>query len=183
MRRPILNFFPLILGVLSNTTPGSIHGSPWVTQTLSKESLELNPRQGGHSFGLVPTLVLVPTKADPTTKKQSCKWGMVGAGSAGRIYRSDLHTSRWPAVSGRLAWAWRNESMQNLSSSEGLPRCTWRWGEVPYSEESPRASGFLCQAERGKGESRVPSLRSLVLSNWASPNGLADPLGLEQLEL
>ena len=67
----------------------------------------------------------------PTTKKQSCKRGMVGAGSAGRMYRSDLHTSRWPAGSGRLAWVWKNKSMQNLSSSEGLPRCTCRrlrWG-------------------------------------------------------
>ena len=47
---------------------------------------ELNPKQWGHSFSLVPTLVLVPTKADPTTKKQSCKQGMVGADSAGHMY-------------------------------------------------------------------------------------------------
>ena len=29
----------------------------------------------------------------------------------------------------------------------------------------------------------ITAERSLVLSNWASPNGLADLLGLEQLEL
>ena len=69
------------------------------TETLESE---LNPRQGGHSFGLVPMLVLVPTKTDPTTKKQSCKRGMVRASSASRMYQSDLHTSHWPAVSGRL---------------------------------------------------------------------------------
>ena len=43
------------------------------TETLESE---LNPRQGGHSFGLVPTLVLVPTKADPVTKERGCKWGL-----------------------------------------------------------------------------------------------------------
>ena len=61
MRRPILNFLPLVLGVLLNSTPDSVHQSTGVTKTLPKESFELNPRQG--SFGcLVPTLVLVPTK-------------------------------------------------------------------------------------------------------------------------
>ena len=30
VRRPMLNFFLLVLGVLSNATPGDIHGSPWV---------------------------------------------------------------------------------------------------------------------------------------------------------
>ena len=61
VRCPILNFFLLVLGVLFNSTPDSIHQSTEVTKTLLKESFELNPRQG--SFGcLVPTLVLVPTK-------------------------------------------------------------------------------------------------------------------------
>ena len=32
---------------------------------------ELNPKQGCHSFGLMLTLVLVPTKADPTAKEQA----------------------------------------------------------------------------------------------------------------
>ena len=34
-----------------------------VVCTKALES-ELNPRQGGHSFGLVPTLMLVPTKVE-----------------------------------------------------------------------------------------------------------------------
>ena len=72
VRCPIVNFHLLVLGVLSNATPSSIHGSPWVIQILSKESLELNPRQGSFNC-LVPTLVLEPTKADPTTEEQSYK--------------------------------------------------------------------------------------------------------------
>ena len=63
---------------------------------------ELNPRQGSYSFDLIPTLVLVSTKTDPTMKKQSCKQGMVETGSAGHIYQSDFHISRWPAVLGQL---------------------------------------------------------------------------------
>ena len=64
-------------------------------------------------------------------KEYGCKRGMVRAGSAGRMYQSDLHTSRWLAGSGRLAWVWKNKSIQNLSSSESLPQCTYwrlRWG-------------------------------------------------------
>ena len=38
---------------------------------------------------------------------------------------------------------------RTLSSSGGLLWCTYRWDEVHYSKESPRASGFLCPAERG----------------------------------
>ena len=34
---------------------------------------ELNSKQESHSFDLVLTLVLAPTKADPTVKEQSCK--------------------------------------------------------------------------------------------------------------
>ena len=41
-----------------------------VVYTKALES-ELNPKQGGHSFGQVPTLVLVPTKANPTTKERA----------------------------------------------------------------------------------------------------------------
>ena len=46
VRRPIVNFHLLVLGVLSNATPGGIHGSPWVTPTLSKESLDSTPGKG-----------------------------------------------------------------------------------------------------------------------------------------
>ena len=58
---------------------------------------ELNLRQGGHSFGLVSTLVLMPTKADSTTKKQSCKRGAVGAKNANGIYQNDPQTSQEPS--------------------------------------------------------------------------------------
>ena len=66
---------------------------------------------------------------------------------------------------------------------------------VPWLEESLRASESLCPNGSVAGrfcesKSPLPSLQSLVTaergfvsSNWASPNGLADPLGLEQLEL
>ena len=85
------------------------------TKTLESE---LNSRQKSHFFGLDPTLVLVLTKADPTTKKQNCKQGAIGAKSANSIYQSDLQTSQrpiwWPAVLGRLVSTWRNKSMQNF---------------------------------------------------------------------
>ena len=44
-------------------------------QVVNTETLEseLNPRQGINSFGLVPTLVLLLTKADPVTKKRGYK--------------------------------------------------------------------------------------------------------------
>ena len=36
-------------------------------------------------------------------EEKSCKRGIVGAGSAGRIYRSDFHISCWSPGLGRLA--------------------------------------------------------------------------------
>ena len=83
----ILNFFLLVLGILSNATLGSIYRNSWVTQAFLKESLEFNPRQKIFDC-LVPTLVLAPMKADSTTKKQSCKRGTVGAKSASDINRT-----------------------------------------------------------------------------------------------
>ena len=62
----------MALGVLSNATPDGIHRSPCITQTLLKESFELNPKQRIFD-SLVLTLMLVPTKADPTAEEQSCK--------------------------------------------------------------------------------------------------------------
>ena len=42
-------------------------------QIVYPEALEseLNPRQRDYFFGLVPTLVLMPTKADPTAWEQA----------------------------------------------------------------------------------------------------------------
>ena len=61
-------------------------------------------------------------------------------------------------------------------------------GEVLYSEESSRASGSLYPTKRGEAflqeqEPGIIAERGLTLSNQAFPNGLTDPLGLEQLEL
>ena len=58
----------MALEVFSNATSGGMHRSPCVTQTLLKESFELNPRQRIFD-SLVLTLVLVPTKADPTAEE------------------------------------------------------------------------------------------------------------------
>ena len=82
LRRPIVNFLPLVLGVLPNSTLDSIHQSTGVTKTLPKESFELDPRQEIFDC-LVSTLMQVPTKADPITKERSCKRGAVGARSNG----------------------------------------------------------------------------------------------------
>ena len=69
VKRPIVNFFPLILGVLPNSIPDNVHQSTGVTKTLWKESFELDLRQEIFDCLVFPTLVLVPMKADPTTKK------------------------------------------------------------------------------------------------------------------
>ena len=55
------------------------------------EALEskLNEKQRGHSFGLVPTLVLVPIKADPTIKKESYKRDTVSTKGADNMYQSN----------------------------------------------------------------------------------------------
>ena len=45
MRRPIVNFLLLVLGVLPNSTLDSVYQSTGVTKTLPKESFELDLRQ------------------------------------------------------------------------------------------------------------------------------------------
>ena len=146
VRRPIANFRMLVLGVLSNMTPGDVHKNSWVTQTLSKESLELNPRQGSHFFSLVPTLVLVPTKADPITKEQRAlaisKW-------SSRF----LGPSCWPTGLRRLAWAWKERSMQNI---------------VIVQRSS---SVYLAEAMVGTGSHALLGMKPLI---WRSPYGHLD---------
>ena len=179
VRRLILHFFLLILRVLSNATPSSIHGSFWVTQTFSKVSFELNPRQKSHC--LAAKLVLVLTKADSTTKEQSYKWGVVDTKNASSI--NMILVLPEGVLSGLQIWSnWFQPGGTNLC------RTALFGAGVPYSKESPRASKLLFQNESVsrrfcESKSLVPLLRSLVLSNWASPNGLVDPLGLEKLEL
>ena len=79
-----------------------------------KESFELDPRQGSHSFGLVLlTLVLMPTKADLTAEERSCKWDAVGVKGAGGV--DIILTLLEGLLAGlQLASAWRNKSMQNF---------------------------------------------------------------------
>ena len=83
MPNPELNFLLLVLEVSSNATPGGIYESPGASETLLKESFELDPRQKSHC--LASTFILMPTKADPTTKEQSGKRCAIEAGSAGGI--------------------------------------------------------------------------------------------------
>ena len=69
VRRLIVNFLPLVLGVLPSSIPDSVHQSTGVTKTLPKESFELDLRQEIFDCLVFPTLVLVPMKADPTIRK------------------------------------------------------------------------------------------------------------------
>ena len=69
MRRPIVNFLLLVLGVSPNSIPDSVHQSTGVTKILRKESFKLDLRQEIFDCLVFPTLVLVPMKADPTIRK------------------------------------------------------------------------------------------------------------------
>lgn len=71
MRRLILNFLPLMLGGLSNTTLVSIYRNPWFTQIFFKKSFKLDPKQKILDC-LVLILLLTLIKADLITKTQSC---------------------------------------------------------------------------------------------------------------
>ena len=115
---PIVNFDLLVLGVLSNATSGNIYKGPWVAKTLSKESLKLDPRQRSHSSGY-----------EGTKLQTGCGWSPWR-----RRHQNYLCASRWPTGLWQLAWAWRNESMQNLLSSKSLPRCTWWKPEFFYRD-------------------------------------------------
>lgn len=67
IRGLVLDLLHLVLEISSNPTPAAIHEGLRVFEILLEESLEVGPRQGTH--GLASALVLVPTKADPTTKE------------------------------------------------------------------------------------------------------------------
>ena len=129
---------------------------------------------------IFPTLVLMPTKANPITKEQNCKRGTVGASGAGGI-------EMIPAVLGSFslacAFGTTGLSLEEQVNAEychhpegflsvlgGSYGGDWTsciaWCKALYSKESPRASGLLFPAERGGRfcESPLPSLRSLVSS-------------------
>ena len=77
-----------------------------------RESLNSTPGQGIFDC-LVPTLVLVPTKADHIAEERSCKWDTIGVKGAGGI---DMILALLEGLLGglQLASTWRNESMQNF---------------------------------------------------------------------
>ena len=161
VRRPIANFCLLVLGVLSNTTLGGVHRNPWVTQTLLKESLELNPRQKSHFLALTCAFVL--TKADFITKKWSCKRGMVDASSAGNIkmilavlgpflLACGFKTTGL-SLKGKIHAEYCHRPKVFFSVLGRSFSRDWTsyiaWCEAPYLKESLRASGLLYLAERG----------------------------------
>ena len=121
------------------------------------------------------TYALVATKADPITKEQSCKRGTVDASSAGGIKMIFVVLGPFSLACG---FGTTGLSLKDKIHAKHCPRPNvflvvldgsygkdWTsciaWCETPYSKESPRASGLLYPAQRGGGESRVPSLRSL----------------------
>lgn len=69
-RGPILNFFHLILGVSSNSTPDTIDKGPGVSEVLPGKSLKVDPGYGHHCLSLGPTLMLLPVEINPTTKER-----------------------------------------------------------------------------------------------------------------
>ena len=81
--RPILNFLLLVLGVLLNSAPDSVHEKLGVFKTFSNVAFKLDPRQGSFGCLVLSTLVLVPTKANLIIKERSCKRGAVGASGTG----------------------------------------------------------------------------------------------------
>ena len=64
----------LILGASSNATLDGIHKIPWVTQTFSKVSLELNPSQRSHSFSHKETKLQTGCGWNPWRRPYVSKW-------------------------------------------------------------------------------------------------------------
>lgn len=62
--------FHLVLRISFNSTQDATHKGPGVSEVLPEEDLKVNPRPGSY-FLLDLMLVLVSTKADPTSKEQS----------------------------------------------------------------------------------------------------------------
>ena len=106
VRRPIINFLSLVLGVLSDATSGHIRKSPWLSQTL-KRKLWIQTKT--KKLWLPGSDACVC--ANESWSYYGYKRDMIWASSASRIYRNDLQTSRWPAGLGRLAWVWKIKSM------------------------------------------------------------------------
>ena len=89
--------------------------------------------------------MLVPTKADPITNEQSCKRGTVGTSGAGGI---------------NMILALFESALGGLQVQEDWLQPASLGMRVSCLEKSPSLSGSSHSAERGRGESRVPSLRS-----------------------
>ena len=90
-------------------------------------------------------LILVLAKADLITKGQSCKRGTVGASGASGI---------------NMIFALLEGALGSLQVQEDWLQPASLGTRVSYLEESPCSSGSSYPAERGRDESRVPSLRS-----------------------
>ena len=177
IRCPIVNFLLLVLEISPNFTLDSVHQSTGVTKTLPKESFKLDQKQEIFDCLVFPMLVLMPTKTDSITKKQNCKQSTVGTSSAGGIkiilaalgsFSVDWLTSgKMTPYRGLRFYCSVREFLTQRSPQEHLDRCV-----------RLNVAGRFC-----KSENRMPSLWSLAQSNWAFPNRLADPLGMEKLEL
>ena len=91
VRSPILNLLSMIPRVSFDSAPDAVHESPGFSEILLEKNLEIDPKQRGYSFALDSALVLVLTKADPTTKGRSCK-GVYDWAQWRRRYQSGPHT-------------------------------------------------------------------------------------------
>ena len=147
---------------------------------------ELNLRQEGHSFGLVPTLVLVPMEADPITKKRGCKRSTANGVRARGTGGIEMILAVFGPVSLAYGFGTNGLSLKEKIHAEHCHRLKVFLGvlggsyggdwtsciacEAPYSKESPRASGFLCPngsvaGRFCKSKSLVSLLRSSESSN------------------
>lgn len=68
VRRPILNFLLLVLGVSLKLTPGIVNKGPGVSEVLPKEGLELRPSDWG--CPVMALFILSPSEADTSAEKR-----------------------------------------------------------------------------------------------------------------
>ena len=132
-------------------------------------------------------------KADHIAEERSCKWDTIGVKGVSNIdmifalledFFGDLRVQNdWLQLAGTTLY--RNFSLVRLAEAivRAEPYVLFA-GKVFYSKKSSRVSGSLNPTKRGgiimqEREPDAIAERGLALSNWAFPNGLANPLGLE----
>ena len=181
---------------------GNADPSPWGRKRTGdyQSFLRLMRPNCWASSPVIPTKGWLPSRKNwmsSGAEEQSCKWDTIGAKGAGGI--NMILALLEDLFGGLRVWDdWlqlRGTSQCRTFFSVRLVEALMRAGlhvsfagEVFYSEESSRASGLLYPTKHGRAflqeqEPGAIAERSLALSNWVSPNELADPLGLEQLEL